>query len=710
MSGEEQLTVESVLGPDGRIARRLSAYEHRPQQLAMAQAVARAINTQSHLIVEAGTGVGKSFSYLVPVILEAIQRKQQERNSKQSRDSKEGERKRILVSTHTIALQEQLIGKDIPFLNAVLPVEFSAVLAKGRSNYISLRRLQAAAARSTATFSETEELRQLSRLQAWTKKTPDGSRADLDFRPLPSVWDEVRSEHGNCLGRKCPTYKDCHYYAARRRVWNADLIVVNHALFFADLALRREGASVLPDYDVVVLDEAHTVEAVAGDHLGISVSNGQLTYLLGKLYNDRTQKGLLLHHNLKDAQQMTQRLRFVADDFFDRIAMWRDGSGGNGRAREPLGIDTPLMEDMRSLATRLHRYAENVEEEAQKIELTSAADRLIMLSLGLDTWLRQQMDDAVYWVEISGRKRQIVELVSTPIDIGPVLRDELFNQTSTVVLTSATLSVGGNVGRIGNPSSAAAHPRDRDGLTIRPTEEEEGGSAAFAYIRSRLGLTRAAELKLGSPFDYRRQARLIIATKMPDPSREAAAFDRAAGERIKRHVLETGGRAFVLFTSYRMLKTTADRLTSWFAEQNLTLLCQGEGVQRTALLERFKSDPRSVLFGTESFWQGVDVPGDALQNVIITRLPFSVPDHPLLQARVERIRENGGNPFMEYQVPEAVIKLRQGFGRLIRTQEDTGQVVILDPRVRTKPYGRTFLASLPECEVILDDAPAGLSR
>jgi ATP-dependent DNA helicase DinG len=707
MADADELTVESVLGPDGRIAQRLPAYEHRPQQLAMAQAVARAINAKSHLIVEAGTGVGKSFSYLVPVILEAIQRRQQER------DTKEGERKRILVSTHTIALQEQLIGKDIPFLNAVLPVEFSAVLAKGRSNYISLRRLQAAAARSTAIFSEPEESRQLSRLQAWTKKTPDGSRADLDFRPLPSVWDEVRSEHGNCLGRKCPTYKDCHYYAARRRVWNADLIVVNHALFFADLALRREGASVLPDYDVVVLDEAHTVEAVAGDHLGISVSNGQLTYLLGKLYNDRTQKGLLLHHNLKDAQQMAQRLRFVADDFFDRIAMWRDQSGGNGRAREPLKIDTPLTGDMRSLATRMQTYAGKIEDEAQKIELTSAADRLIMLSLGLDTWLRQLMDDAVYWVEISGRKRQIVELVSTPIDIGPVLRDELFNQTNTVILTSATLSVGGGSARRTDfQVRPASGQQGRTDLEVRPTEweESEGGSAAFAYIRSRLGLTKAAELKLGSPFDYRRQARLVIATRMPDPSREAAAFDRAAGERIKRHVLETGGRAFVLFTSYRMLQTTADRLTGWFAQQNLTLLCQGEGVQRTALLEQFKSDPRSVLFGTESFWQGVDVPGDALQNVIITRLPFSVPDHPLLQARVERIRENGGNPFMEYQVPEAVIKLRQGFGRLIRTQEDTGQVVILDPRVRTKPYGRTFLASLPECEVILDDTSAGVSR
>ena len=454
--------------------------------------------------------------------------------------------------------------------------------------------------------------------------------------------------------------------------------MVNHALFFSDLALRREGASVLPDYDVVVLDEAHTVEAVAGDHLGLSVTNGQLTYLFNKLYNDRTQKGLLLHHNLGEAQQMVQRLRFVADAFFDHVAAWRSASGRNGRVREPLGLDTALTDDLRQLASRIQEYAARLEDETQKVELTAAADRLIGLSLAVDTWLKQQMEDAVYWVELSGRKRQTVQLVSTPIDVGPMLRDELFNQTKTVILTSATLSIGG-------------------------ARDEFAGEADFGYMRSRLGLTKANELGLGSPFDYQRQAKLILSAGMPDPSQQPQDFDRAVTERLKKHLLQTEGRAFVLFTSYRMLKSTADRLTGWFAEQNLTMLCQGDGQQRTAMLERFKQDPRSVLFGTESFWQGVDVPGDALQNVIITRLPFSVPDHPLLEARVERIREQGGNPFVEYQVPEAVIKLRQGFGRLIRSQEDTGQVVILDPRIRTKPYGRTFLASLPQCQVVIDE-------
>ncbi|MGE0375649.1 MAG: ATP-dependent DNA helicase [Planctomycetaceae bacterium] len=624
----------------------------------MADAVAGAIASKSHLVAEAGTGVGKSFAYLVPIILEAA-----------SRQKQQGEHKRIVVSTHTIALQEQLIRKDLPFLNAVIPVECSAVLVKGRSNYISLRRLKGAAERSLSLFGNQDEVDHLRRVQQWSGSTHDGSLADLDFRPVPSVWDEVRSEHGNCLGRKCPTYKDCHYYAARRRAWNADILVVNHALFFSDLALRREGANVIPDYDVAVLDEAHTIEAVAGDHLGLSVTNGQLSYLFNRLYNDRTHKGLLLHHNLTACEQLVQRLRFVADDFFSHISHWLGEQRGNGRARRPLAIDTPLMKELRELAVQINEYAKNLKDEAEKIELTAAADRLVALSLNLETWIKQSQDDAVYWAEQSGRQRQLVKLVSAPIDVGPVLRDELFNKVDTVVLTSATLSTG---------------------------------KCDFSYLRSRIGLTKAQELKLGSPFDYRSQAKLILADGMPDPAAQAREFEQAASERIKQHLLETGGRAFVLFTSYHMLRACAGRLTGWCASQNLLLLCQGDGAQRSALLDRFKREDRAVLFGTESFWQGVDVPGDALQNVIITKLPFSVPDHPLLEARVERIKENGGNPFMEYQVPEAVIKLRQGFGRLIRSKTDTGQVVILDPRICTKHYGRIFLASLPDCEIVRD--------
>lgn len=660
------LTPADVLGPKGFIARRLTNYESRPEQIEMADAVAAAIAEQRHLVVEAGTGVGKSFAYLVPAILAAGQ---------QPPDRK---RKKIVVSTHTISLQEQLIARDIPFLNAVLPIEFSAVLVKGRSNYVSLRRMQGATERSSVLFEKEEELIQTRELRAWSRQTTDGSLADLDFRPLGTVWDEVRSEHGNCLGRRCPTYDDCFYYKARRRVWNADLLVVNHALFFSDLALRREGASVLPEYDVAILDEAHTLEGVAGDHLGVSVTSGQANYLFNKLYNDRTQKGLLLAHNLGDAQKLVMRLRALFTEFFHDLTEWKqENAAANGRLRKPCPIPDVISPEMYTLSSMIRTYAENqVSQEEQKIELVAAADRIDGLALSLAGWMAQRFDDSAYWVEETHGRIPSVSLYCSPIEVGPTLRDELFGKIPSVILASATLSVG----------------------------RED-----FSFFRTRVGLTKTDEVKLGSPFDYKKQATLILADRMPDPTEQARAFEEACIERIKRYILHTDGRAFVLFTSYKMLKGCADRLTGWCAEHNYLLLTQGQGQNRSLMLDRFRQDGRAVLFGTDTFWQGVDVPGDALQNVIITKLPFSVPDHPLLEARVERIRERGGNPFMEYQVPEAAIKLRQGFGRLIRSRTDTGVVAILDPRMRTKYYGRIFRESLPDCRVVVDDGVGPLN-
>jgi len=641
-----------VFEPSGLIARRLAIYESRPEQVDMAAAVSAAIAERSHLVVEAGTGVGKSFAYLVPCILAAAER--QEKNIKT----------RIVISTHTISLQEQLISRDIPFLNSILPVEFSAVLVKGRGNYISLRRLQGARDKSRSLF-ESEEQRQLQEIHDWSKETYDGSLTDLGFSPPAAIWDEIRSEHGNCLGKKCPTFKDCFYYRARRRVWNSDILIVNHAMFFADLALRREGASVLPDYDVAVFDEAHTLEDVAASHLGMSVSNGQVSYLFNKLYNDRTQKGLLIHHNLPEAQQMVARLRFLVDELFDDLDQVREKSTGqNGRVRRPVDIDNRVSSELHDLSLTLRTFAGELKDDAQQLDFHSSADRLDGMGAALTTWLKQRQEDAVYWIETSGQKRQNIKLMSSPVDVGATLRDELFTQIPSVILTSATLAVG----------------------------RED-----FSFFRNRIGLTKSRELKLGSPFDYQQQATIVLPDKMPDPGENPGAYENAVVERIRQHVNDVTGGVFVLFTSYKMLQSCARKLTSWFAGRNQLLLTQGAGLQRGTLLERFRKDGQAVLFGTESFWQGVDVPGDALRNVIITKLPFSVPDHPLLEARVERIRENGGNPFTQYQVPEAAIKLRQGFGRLIRSAADSGQVVILDPRLRTKSYGRIFLESLPDC-------------
>ncbi len=664
-------TPESILGPQGRIAQKLQRYEHRQQQLEMAEAVADAITAKVHLVVEAGTGTGKSFAYLVPAILAATAKQRDDTPARGKEPGEKSDRTRVVISTHTISLQEQLIGKDIPFLNAVLPLEFSAVLVKGRGNYVSLRRLKGAADRAGSIFPNPEQVDQVGELLKWAQTTSDGSLASLDFRPPNEVWDEVRSDHGNCLGKKCATYEDCLYYKARRRVWNADLMVVNHALFFADLALRRDGASLLPDYDVVVFDEAHTVEQVAADHLGLKITSGQVDYLLNKLANDRTQKGLLYHHGFTEGQRLVTELHFIAEDLFAEMRHFRaQNCAKNGRVHRTPETPTDLATPLRDLGRAISLFAEGIPLEEHRIELESAAKRCLTFAVGLESWIKQSIQGSVYWIDLTGRNQDRVELCCSPVEIGGVLRDELFNKVPTVILTSATLAVGGQ---------------------------------SFDFIRHRLGVDHSAEVQLDSPFNYRDNVRLILPKSMPDPTESPLEYEQAVCERIRKYVDQTQGRAFVLFTSFRMLDGCARRLSSWFRENGYSLYSQGEGTPRTLLLERFRNDQKGVLFGADSFWQGVDVPGDALQNVIITKLPFSVPDHPLLEARLEAIRKRGGNPFMEYQVPEAVIRLKQGFGRLIRTATDRGQVVILDPRVRTKRYGQLFLDSLPECRVIIDD-------
>ena len=660
-------TVDDILGPEGNVASRMKQYEFRPQQSEMANTIAQAIADKQHAIVEAGTGVGKSFGYLVPAIL-SLQGSQGS-----ATEDLEG-KQRIVVSTHTISLQEQLMSKDIPLLNSVIPLEFSAVLAKGRGNYISLRRLQNAVRKSEQLFATEDEHYQLGQISSWSKNTPGGSRSELQWRVSSQVWDEVESDTSNCLRRKCGFYNDCHYYKARRRLQHADVIVVNHALFFVDLAMRKQGFSLLPDYNVVILDEAHTVPDVASAHLGMKVTKGQLEYSLNKLFNERNGKGLLVAQGLGDGQQLVTACRKEAEVFFGDVMTWaaRNATSNYGksitiRVRDPDIVQNSLSARIMRLSEYLGEKADGIKDASDKLSVTAASERLEAIGTELENWRCQRLQDGVYWIESSTNRygREMVNLMASPLDIGPAMRENLFNKVDTCVMTSATIAVG---------------------------------SESFDFFQNRVGLTSSVSRKLGSPFDFRTQAKLIVVKNMADPNKEKDVHERQSIEAIKKYVAETDGHAFVLFTSYSFLNRAVRELTSWLTEHSLAIYSQASGVDRSQLLQQFKKNPRGVLFGTDSFWQGVDVQGDALQNVIITKLPFSVPGQPLLEARLDAIRKRGGSPFNEFQLPEAIIKFKQGFGRLIRSQTDTGMVVVLDSRIGTKPYGRAFIDSLPECD------------
>ncbi|MEX0613926.1 MAG: ATP-dependent DNA helicase, partial [Pirellulales bacterium] len=506
-----QLTAADILGPDGRIAARLANYEHRPQQLEMAEAVARAIASKRHLVAEAGTGVGKSFAYLVPAILAATEAEAVAAGGPPA-GAPTGDppvaTPKIVVSTHTISLQEQLIGKDLPLLNAVIPREFSAVLVKGRRNYISLRRLNLALARSQSLFDQDEQLAQLRKIRQWSKSTTDGSLSDLTFQPFGQVWDEVASDSGNCMGRRCPTYNQCFYYKDRRRMQHAQILVVNHALLFSDIALRRAGVSILPDYNVVILDEAHTVEAVAGDHLGINVTSGQIEYTLNKLYNDRTNKGLLVYHNLAKEQQQVDRCRHLADMFFADLFDWRSKHAPpNGRVSEPGIVANHLSPELELLARQVKLAGKKLTEESEQQDFNAAHDRLTVLAGELETWRAQAQSGTVYWIESYQGRRGMprLTLAAAPIDIGPAMREQLFDKVPTVILTSATLAVGGT------GSASGTHRKSN-----------------FDFFKSRVGLTQCDELKVGSPFNYREQVELVTLRDMPDPATDQRGFSRPA--------------------------------------------------------------------------------------------------------------------------------------------------------------------------------------
>lgn len=632
------------------IGKAIPDYEHRPQQSAMADAVAHAFEKNKHLMVEAGTGVGKSFAYLLPAVERILDH---------------GDR--VVISTHTIALQEQLIAKDIPAIQKAMERPFKAELVKGRSNYLGIRRLAQASRRQKAVFSSQRQLQQLHVVEDWAYQTNDGSLADLEMRPDADVWGRVRSESNNCMGSRCEHYDNCFFQKARRRAEGAHLLIVNHAMFFSDLALRRHhNVSILPDYDFVVLDEAHNVESVVSDHFGLSVSSGQVRHLLRSIFNERTGRGFIGMLDCPQLIQLVVQAERHSDALFEALRREFPPRRGTVRVDDTSKMQNLLSPALEKLADGMKALKEQFDREDDKFELNSLATRCREIAAALTDLLARKMEDAVYWLEASEGREENTKLTAAPLKVAKILQEHLFEHARSVILTSATMSVG---------------------------EGEKG----FAYIGDRLGANEATTLHLDSPFDYHEQMTLHVETKLPEPS--APNFMQAACERIEHYVSQTEGRAFVLFTSYYQMNEAAELLELFCRDEGYELLVQGRSMPRGKMVERFRQHPRSILFGTDSFWQGVDVPGDALSNVIITKLPFAAPDRPLIEARVKAIEEAGGNGFMEFQVPEAILKLKQGFGRLIRSRRDRGIVVILDKRVKTKFYGQRFLKALPNCRV-----------
>jgi ATP-dependent DNA helicase DinG len=625
-------------------------FEFRPQQQEMATAIANALEEERHLVVEAGTGVGKSLAYLTPAILFALE-----------------QHKKAIISTHTINLQEQLLYKDIPILKKILPVEFEAALVKGRQNYLCPRRLERALQQANELFTGPEQ-NELNRVAEWARTTRDGSLTDLSVEPDPKIWIQVCSEAHICTQKTCGQDPRCFYQQARKRLLAADVLVINHTLLFVllgpEVQEERESGFIFPN-DFLILDEAHTVERVASRQIGIGISQYGLRSTIQRLYNARTRKGLFTV--MRDAQGVRLAAELVddAEKFFAAVESKCDfNKGREFRVRDVDLVPDTITGRLTALQARIAEAVKRSDDEFLKAELQEYGRRLRDNRGGITAFLEQNRPEHVYWVERAGKTAQFLTLNAAPIDVAPELRQRIFRDNCSCIMTSATLSVG---------------------------------RADLAYFRRRIGADDAEPVLLGSPFNFQKQMRMFIVRKMPDP--REAGYGEALEHWIAHFVEKTEGCAFVLFTSYRGMQQIADRMAQFFSQKKFNLLVQGGGAPRGKLLDQFKTTPRSVLFGTDSFWMGVDVPGEALSNVIITRLPFAVPDHPLIEAKLELIEGRGGDPFTEYSLPEAILKLRQGIGRLIRTKSDRGIIVILDSRILTKPYGRAFLQALPKCPV-----------
>ena len=640
-------TLHAFFAPGGILANSALPYEYRPGQLDMARAVERALEERRHLIVEAGTGTGKTLAYLLPALRTG---------------------RRVIISTGTKALQDQLFFRDIPFLESLLG-ELKVCYMKGRANYLCRHKLVTLTTHPI--LSGLEEIDQYHQISEWEKTTETGDRAEIAGLPESSpLWSRLDARSEACLGSTCPDYQRCFVTEMRRKAQESDIVIVNHHLFFADLAVRQlasgaPDAGVLPEAGAVIFDEAHELEEVASNYFGLSVSNLRFEDLVRDVeamikksdsYASPTNTAILV-----SSQQLRDRARM----FFSQLPV---APGGRQDGRQPFDNREEFLETRGDLYLSVKNNLTRLESELDQVrgvdEAPGLRKRVTNLRVELEFLLESTSGNMVYWLErrLSGglhKQTRITFLQATPIDVSGLLDEQLFQRFSTVVLTSATLTVQGS----------------------------------FEHIRGRLGLADARELVVPSHFRYQDQALLYLPPEMPDP--RAPEFQTAAARCIQRVLEITKGRAFCLFTSYSQMRDLYERLLPVL---DYPILLHGSAPRNT-LLEQFRETPNAVLFGTASFWQGVDVQGEALSCVIIDRLPFAVPNDPVVAARMKFIEEAGGKPFFDYQVPSAVIALKQGFGRLIRSLDDRGVLVLLDPRIRQKSYGQAFLESLPPYRV-----------
>jgi ATP-dependent DNA helicase DinG len=638
--------MEEIFGKGGLIAKHHKEYEHRDGQIKMAEAVLRAFEAKKHLIVEAGTGTGKTLAYLVPAIAYAL-----------------AKNKRVIISTGTKNLQEQLMEKDIPFLQKVMPKKFTASYMKGRSNYACLYRIQKA--ESQPILEGMHELDHFDEVRHWSRETETGDRSELVNLPENlSFWSRINAKSETCLGQKCPDFEPCFITRMRARADEADIVIVNHHLFFADLNIRgNEYGRVLPDYGAVIFDEAHLIEDIAADYFGFQVSSFQME----ELARDADALPITDTVASRDLTKIAAKIVGLADNFWARFVQVRNQDGRFPLAQNAFAQKnakgeiqpTALGEAYFALDSALERLEHAVDVHAEKMtEAESLLRRARQSRFDLDFVCTQSEKNYVYWLEKRGKG---MFLRASPIDVSALLQEKLFDKMETVVLTSATLSTGGK----------------------------------FNFIKDRLGLEteKTDTLVAPSSFDYQKQAVIYLPKAMPEPS--SPLFAQMAAAEIVKLLQVTNGRAFVLSTSNASMNTLYELVSS---RVNFPCFIQGS-MSKAGLLDKFRQTPNAVLFATSSFWQGVDVRGEQLSCVIIDKLPFAVPSDPIVAARTRFIDESGGKSFFDYSVPQAVITLKQGIGRLIRSKTDKGVIALLDPRLKTKGYGKDFLNSLPRTRI-----------